>query len=207
MNWRSVETKAAQYFALENGRHCAIYTTKQGQEELIAGLEPVFLKQVHSNIIIDIDADQTRTGDGLVTARGACIGLRVADCLPVYFFSGRRACVIHCGWRGIAQGIAREAKRLLPGFSYALGACIGPCCYEVKHDVRDVFTRDYPDAVRSHGGKYFLDLKAAVIRDLGAGAMIADLDRCTKCHPEHFYSHRLGDSQRNYALVARGETH
>lgn len=205
MNWRLVESNTARYFELTDGDYSAIYTTKQGQDGVAGDLQPVFLKQIHSDIIIDVDTDPARTGDGLTTSAGRCIGVRVADCLPVYLFADERVCIIHCGWRGIKRGIAKKAKKLMADFRYALGACIGPCCYEVQQDVRDLFIDEYPDSIQTIDGAYHLDLRSAVMRDLGAGAMIASLDMCTKCHPEHFYSHRLGDAQRNYALIARRE--
>jgi copper oxidase (laccase) domain-containing protein len=168
--------------------------------------EPVFLKQIHSSIIIDIDVHSERTGDGLISAAKRNIGLKIADCLPVYLFTPEKICIIHCGWRGIIHGIAREAARLLGEFHYALGASIGPCCYEVKHDVVNQFTQDYQNALQQRQGRHYLDLKAAVINDLGAENLLASLDFCTKCHSEYFYSHRRGDCERNYAIIVHNKT-
>ena len=72
---------------------------------------------------------------------------------------------------------------------------------EIKQDVVDRFKQDYAHAILPRDGRYYLDLRAAVVKDLGADTLLGSLDLCTKCHPEYFYSNRRGDIQRNYALV------
>lgn len=87
-------------------------------------------------------------------------------------------------------------------YSYILGACIGNCCYEVGHDITALFKTQYKKAVVFRDNKYYVDLKAAVIEDLGEDGLIGNLDLCTKCHPEYFYSYRRGDkNKRNYAIA------
>ncbi|MBN2621099.1 polyphenol oxidase family protein [candidate division WOR-3 bacterium] len=175
------------------------------QERCVKIYSPTFLKQIHSATIIDLDEDDSRIGDGLLTRDlKKTMGIKVADCLPVYMYNNTAMCIIHCGWRGILGGIARKARRIMRTYRYVLGACIGPECYEVKQDVTGRFTEEYPAAVKEHDGCYFLDLKKAVIQDLGQAALIADLDLCTKCHPEFFFSYRRGDREkRNYAIMSR----
>ncbi len=193
------------YFQFSWGTASAIYSIKNGQDDLIRHFEPIFLKQIHSNIIVDIDVQAERTGDGLVSARKRNIGVKIADCLPVYFFTPEKTCLIHCGWRGIISGIAKEAGSLLKEFHYVLGASIGPCCYEVKQDVVDRFIQSHPNALQQRNNRYYLDLKAAVIDDLGTKNLLGSLDFCTKCHPEYFYSHRRGDRERNYAVITNNQ--
>lgn len=201
MNWQLINVNKVQFFRFIWKEYRALYSTRNGQEHLIRVLDPVFLKQTHSAIIIDVDSVNERTGDGLTASRGKRLGIRIADCLPVYAFTRDRIAVLHCGWRGIIQGIVRKLKKQLKGFHYCLGASIGPCCYEVKQDVVDRFLPDYTPAVLHRDGRYFLDLKAAVVQDLGEDDLLGSLDLCTKCHPEFFYSNRRGDTQRNYALA------
>jgi YfiH family protein len=172
-----------------------------GQDALVKSLNPIFLKQIHSSIIIDVESQAERTGDGLVSSTGNNLGIKVADCLPVYLYSPDRLAIIHCGWRGIIEGITKKAANMLGEFRFLLGASIRPCCYEIGKDVIDLFQKDHADAIIARDGKHYLDLKAAVIKDLGSERLLGSLDLCTKCHPELFYSHRRGDSQRNYALI------
>jgi copper oxidase (laccase) domain-containing protein len=206
MKWRLTSKGQIRYFEFAHGKHSAIYTTKHGQDDLIRDLTPIFSKQIHSKIIVDIDSAEEVTGDGVLSSTSQCIGVKVADCLPVYLFAQGKTCVIHCGWRGIIEGIAKEAKKILHDFHYVLGASIGPCCYEVQHDVAKLFLDNHPNAVRQRSGKYFIDLRVAVTNDLGTEFLIGRLDLCTKCHAEYFYSHRLGDEQRNYALIVNNAT-
>lgn len=201
MSWQLVSQGPSRYFSFMAGAHHALYSTKQEQDALIAVFKPVFLKQTHSSVIIDIDSPGVRAGDGLISRQARCIGIRIADCLPVYLFARDTMCIIHCGWRGITAGIARRAKDLLRRYRYVLGASIGPCCYEVGEDVAARFETHYPGAVTIRGSRYYLDLKSAVTADLGPQNLLGTLDLCTKCHPEYFYSHRRGDEGRNYALI------
>lgn len=204
MNWRLISKNKIRYFEFSWNNRFALYTTKHGQKSLVNTLRPVFLKQTHSAVIVDVDIQKEKTGDGLVSTTGKCLGVKIADCVPVYLFSSdRRICIIHCGWRGIIGGIARKAKDMLGGFHYILGASIGPCCYEVKQDVVNFFKEEYNCAILTRNGKHYIDLKSAIIRDLGTENLIASLNLCTKCHPEFFYSNRNGDTQRNYAIVSQ----
>jgi YfiH family protein len=205
MNWRMSTRGQIRYFQFSWGKTSAIYSIKSGQDDLIRHFDPVFLKQIHSNIIVDVDVQAERTGDGLVSAGKRNIGVKIADCLPVYLFTPEKTCLIHCGWRGITGGIAKEASSLLKKFHYVLGASIGPCCYEVKQDVVDQFIEGHPEALRQRNNRYYLDLKAAVIKDLGPRNLLGSLDFCTKCHPEYFYSHRRGDRERNYAVIINNQ--
>jgi len=202
VNWQLTSRNEIRCFEFVWKSHSALYSTKCGQKSLVHTLRPIFLKQTHSAVIVDVDTQKERTGDGLTSTTGKCLGVKIADCLPVYLFSSGRMCIIHCGWRGILSGIARKAKEMLGSFHYILGASIGPCCYEVKQDVVNLFKKEYSCALRARNGKYYVDLKSAVIRDLGSENLIASLNLCTKCHPELFYSNRNGDTQRNYAILS-----
>jgi copper oxidase (laccase) domain-containing protein len=87
------------------------------------------------------------------------------------------------------KGIVKRAEELMGDYKYCLGASIGPCCYEIKQDVVELFNKKYKNAIIFKNQKYFLDLKTAVIKDLGN-------------HPEYFYSYRRGDDKkRNYAII------
>ncbi|KPL15499.1 hypothetical protein AMJ74_01350 [candidate division WOR_3 bacterium SM1_77] len=201
MNWHLISENEIRYFQFVWDKHTALYSTKIGQDSLIQNLRPVFLKQIHSAIIIDIESHAERIGDGLMSSKQKGLGIKIADCLPVYAFSQNKISILHCGWRGIIGGITKKARNILKDFHYLLGASIGTCCYEIQKDVVDLFKKDYAHAILVRDGKYYLDLKAAVIKDLGSAGLLGSLDLCTKCHPELFYSSRGGDTQRNYALV------
>jgi purine-nucleoside/S-methyl-5'-thioadenosine phosphorylase / adenosine deaminase len=112
----------------------------------------------------------------------------VADCLPVALIAPGRAAMLHCGWRGLAGGIV---ERALEGFEETPAAAIGPgigaCCYEVGEEVLAAFA-DLEGV--AHGR--MLDLRAVARQKLEAGGvrLILDVDLCTSCNPDLFFSHR-----------------
>jgi YfiH family protein len=127
----------------------------------------------------------------------------VADCLPIALSDGDRIAMLHCGWRGLAGGIV---ERALETFEQppaaALGPRIGPCCYEVGDEVLARFG-DVPRAI--HGGT--LDLGEVARSRLAAAGVsrVEDVDLCTSCRPDLFFSHRRdgGVTGRQAGLVWR----
>ncbi|OGC42652.1 hypothetical protein A2Y85_01760 [candidate division WOR-3 bacterium RBG_13_43_14] len=193
------------FYQLEIPGAIMMYSTKKGNALFNRRFKPIFQKQVHSHNITNIDENAPVTGDGLISSRkDVCLGLKVADCLPVFLFNEKKICAIHCGWRGIASGIADQAKRFMIDYQYVLGASIGPCCYEIKPDVEKIFADHDPGTIQKRNGRVFLDLKTAVIGVLGRDKLIADLPWCTKCRNDIFYSYRAGDKEhRNYAVICK----
>jgi hypothetical protein len=209
ISWKLIDDDDTKFFECKSDNKLVLYSTKCNEKRFLERFRPVFLKQIHSDIIIDVDKDSARVGDGLLTQRSnLALGVRIADCLPVYLFNETKICIIHCGWQGIIKGIAKRAKRFMDNYKYVLGASIGPCCYEVKEDIARLFTQQYENAVIRRNRKYFIDLKGAVIEDLGEEKLIASLDFCTKCHPAYFYSYRRGDkNKRDCAIIKYFSTH
>jgi YfiH family protein len=143
-----------------------------------------------------------READAQVTSSPALTPLvLVADCVPVVIAAPGAVAAVHCGWRGIAQGILEKALQALlecdPGApveraAAALGPGIGRCCYEVGEEVRDAFrARGHGEAAITAGR---LDLALAVrgeLERLGlASGGIAACGLCTSCDPGLFFSHR-----------------
>jgi polyphenol oxidase len=112
----------------------------------------------------------------------------VADCLPVALIGRGRAAMLHCGWRPLAAGIVEKA---LATFDEPPAAAIGPgigrCCYEVGEEVLSEFA----DLEGVADGR-MLDLRMVVRRKLEVGGVneIEDVDLCTSCRPDLFFSHR-----------------
>jgi len=160
------------------------------------GLEPVIMRQLHSDIIHRLDEapSEKLEGDALMTnVPGLLPVIRTADCLPVLLVdeANRAVAAVHGGWRGTEKRILEKAVRAM-GEAYgsrpgemlaALGPCIGAACYEVGPEVRDGFLRaGFPETLFALRGrlpgidapllkpKYLLDLRAAnawLLRDLG----------------------------------------
>ena len=56
--------------------------------------------------------------------------------------SRRASRCVHCGWRGLEQGIVARGAAAVGATAAAIGPGIGPCCYEV--DESDLWSRDGP---------------------------------------------------------------
>jgi hypothetical protein len=99
--------------------------------------------------------------------------------------------MLHCGWRGLAGGIVERAvERFEERPAAVVGPGIGRCCYEVGPEVLEAF--EDLDGVAD--GR-MLDLRAVARRKLEAAGVdeIDDVDLCTSCRPDLFFSHRRDD--------------
>jgi len=133
------------------------------------------------------------------------VGLLIlgADCLPVALAGPGRVAMLHCGWRGLAAGIVERAvARFAEPPAAAIGPGIGRCCYAVGPEVLVAF-QDL-DGVAS--GR-MLDLRAVARKRLEASGVspIEDVDLCTSCRSDLFFSHRRdsGNTGRQGGIVWR----
>ena len=130
------------------------------------------------------------------TATGVGLLVLVADCLPVALSGGGRVTMLHCGWRGLADGLV---ERALGAFEEPPAAAIGPgiggCCYGVGPEVLERLA-----ALDGVADGPMLDLRAVARRRLEAGGVerIEEVDLCTSCRPDLFFSHR-----RDHGLTGR----
>ena len=139
---------------------------------------------------------------------GVPILLRFADCAPILLYDpARHACaVVHSGWRGTVAGAVPAAIHAL-GQAFGsrpqdlvagIGPCIGPCCYEVGHDVvdavRSVFHRAEELLPRNGGDRRHFDLWTANLRWLAESGVqrVEVAEVCTACHMDEFFSYRGG---------------
>ena len=115
----------------------------------------VGLRQIHSANIHIIESvndipDGDKEGDGLITTvRNLTIGVRTADCYPVFIMDERReiAGVLHAGWRGSYKGIVKKGISILldkfgsskEDIRVAFGPGICGKCYTVGRDMLDYF--------------------------------------------------------------------
>lgn len=186
----------------------------------------VTLKQTHSTTVLPIMYEHTPAelfeGDACFTGPdGPALGIKVADCLPVYLFAADGSCrgIAHCGWRGTAGRIAEKLCRIvarrfslsLTDLVFSLGPCICSRCYNVGDDVREQIVAAHPLADRllvptpgTTRPTWQLDLRAAnrwLLREMGLRE-IAGLDLCTRENPDLFYSVRRNRrTGRNLAFI------
>jgi YfiH family protein len=135
---------------------------------------------------LKVDGHLTRT-PGIATL------VLVADCLPVAIAGDGAVAMLHCGWRGLADGlIAKAATRMSAdadgsASAAAVGPGIGHCCYEVGDEVLEAFA-GYEGVADGR----MLNLRAIAEQQLRAAGIerVEHVDYCTSCHPELFFSHR-----------------
>lgn len=110
----------------------------------------------------------------------------------------------HAGWRGAACGIVYKTVRRMqelfgtdPGdLRAAIGAAIGPCCFETDADVPQALEAalgaEAEPYITRRGPKWHVDLKGVNARWLEkAGVRQIDVSPdCTACHPDLYWSHR-----------------
>ncbi|MGH9739109.1 MAG: peptidoglycan editing factor PgeF [Candidatus Acidiferrales bacterium] len=125
-------------------------------------LQPIALRQIHSDIPHRIDAPLPQSkgapqGDALFTREpGFLLAVQTADCIPILLADARQRAVaaVHAGWRGTLRRIAAKTLGRMqmefgtkPGdVIAALGPGIGRCCYEVGEDVAREFNAQFPNA-------------------------------------------------------------
>lgn len=167
-----------------------------------AGLDAqsvVMARQVHGDLILRHESSEPDgpwvrgaipdvEADGHITeTSGLGLAVITADCLPIAIKGERGLALVHCGWRGLADGLARKAADLVMGEMAAIGPGIGPCCFEVGDEVAERFV-DYPGAL--DGGRLDLVQIARVQLQLAGVTATESTGLCTYCQDEDFFSHR-----------------
>lgn len=181
----------------------------------------VWCDQVHGDTVATVtrdDAGRTYAAtDGLVTTdTGTPLAVLAADCVPVLLADRRRGIVAaaHVGRRGLVAGIVEVAVGTMLDLGAhrddlvgAVGACIGPCCYEVGDDVAAEVTSALPvTKATTRSGATALDLPGGVRHVLAVEgvATVTTVGGCTAHQPGLFFSHRRdGTTGRQAAIVWR----
>jgi YfiH family protein len=187
-----------------------------------AGWPIIKLKQVHSNIVVDVHdtsaSGEAVEGDAAITdLPGVILGVQTADCVPILITDreARAVAAVHAGWRGTAAGIAEATvERLIEKFEIdprnlvaAIGPHIGPCCYEVGEDVAGQI--DPPAIVRMpQFSKPHIDLAAANFAQLVRSGIpelrIEISSLCTRCRDDLFHSFRRDGKKMGHMLSVIG---
>ena len=175
--------------------------------EATDGRPAAWVRQVAGDTVVRVsEPGLAGAADALISAEpDLCLSVAVADCVPVALVGEREIGMVHSGWRGTLAGVSGRAARELGGSG--IRAYIGPsirrCCYEVSEDLAAEFAAEFGGEVVS--GRY-LSLQDAIRSDLeAAGVGVHDLELCSGCRPDLFYSHRMQKplTGRNLASIVR----
>ncbi|XP_005409130.1 PREDICTED: laccase domain-containing protein 1 [Chinchilla lanigera] len=146
--------------------------------------------------------------DGITTnQRGVTIAALGADCIPIVFADPvKKACgVAHSGWKGTLLGVAMATVNAmtseygcsLEDIIVVLGPSVGPCCFTLPRESASAFHNLHPTCVRLFDSPHpYIDIRKATRILLEQGGILPeniqdqnqDLNLCTSCHPEKFFS-------------------
>jgi YfiH family protein len=175
--------------------------------EAMDGRPAAWVRQVAGDEVVRVsEPGLAGKADALITAESdLCLSVAVADCVPVALVGEREIGIVHSGWRGTLAGVSGKAAREFEGSGVRayIGPSIRRCCYEVSEDLAEKFAEVFGSDVVS--GRY-LSLQEAISVELrAAGVEVHDLELCTGCMPELFYSHRKQkpSTGRNLASIVR----
>lgn len=180
----------------------------------------VLTKQVHGSKVCVVDKRHAGMGilrqrtfdecDGLITSdKNVALVTFHADCVPVYLYDSNKEVIglVHSGWRSTLQKISSNAVGIMKDtfdcksedIFAVIGPCIHKCCFEVGTEVYEKFFDAFPECTASFsnkGDKWYIDLvdiiKKTLLDEGIRNSHIRDVNRCTVCEKEYFFSHRGG---------------
>ena len=175
-----------------------------------AGAEHIALgRQVHG---VDLQEWTAHPGPGdppevdghLTRERGLGLLVQVADCLPVALVSagpGGDAALWLAragGWHHRQARSSASTSRRPPPSAPASGSA-------ATRSARRWPPSSLPSVDRRPRGESHLDLRGIAREQLGEAAAVLEVDLCTSCHPELFFSHRRdnGVTGRQAGVVVR----
>ena len=164
--------------------------------------------------------DEVAGTDALITRTpGLVLAVMLADCAPLVLYDPATPAVgvVHAGWAGTVQHVAREAVEAMArsygtdpaSLVVAIGPSIGPGSYEVGSDVAERALAEFPgrEVVRPRGdGKWLFDLWESNIADLESAGVrrenveLAGID--TYVSTDRIFSHRRGHPTGRFMAVA-----
>ncbi|XP_008852895.1 laccase domain-containing protein 1 [Nannospalax galili] len=167
------------------------------------------IKTDHANDVWIMGKKEPESYDGIITnKRGVTIAALGADCIPIVFADPvKKACgVAHSGWKGTLLGVAMATVNAmiteygcrLEDIVVVLGPSIGPCCFTLPRESAHSFHNLHPECIRlSDSPSPYVDIRKATRILLEQGGILPqniqdqnqDLNLCTSCHPDKFFSH------------------
>ena len=164
--------------------------------------EPVWLNQIHSNLVIDAaKSEATQQADASYTTEpGIVCTVMTADCLPLLVCDTEGTCIaaIHAGWRGLLAGVILNTIKALQKQNVMvwLGPAIGPACFEVGVEVRDAFVNksaSFISAFKEQNNDRWLaniyQLARTELLSVGIDSVYGG-NFCTVTEQARFYSYR-----------------
>jgi copper oxidase (laccase) domain-containing protein len=166
--------------------------------------ETLKLKQIHSDIVVD-EAEYVEdiSGDAIIGQNQIPKTILTADCVPIVLLSKDRHCIVHAGWRGLAQPILNNKKILEMN---PLFAFIGPHIRKTSYEVTSEFLGNFPDhlhAFSTLNELIFFDMSLVVKDQLKKSFPHITIEDCELCtfKETKFHSYRRDQTnKRNWNI-------
>ncbi len=161
------------------------------------------LRQMHGAVVHRVErAGCAGEGDALWTTRADVpVVVFTADCFGVILQAKNAVGVAHAGWRGVVAGVVTKLKQEMTNEGHlpllaAIGAGIGPCCFEVGEEVAAAFPGN--TAVTTWG-TVSVNLRSAIDDQLD-GIETWTAENCT-LHDPGWFSHRRDETRSRLAAI------
>lgn len=167
----------------------------------------VFAEQIHGGKVAVVKNDKNKLikgVDGLITGKPLVLGIRTADCLPIFFFEPERKVIaaIHAGWKGLYKGIINHTVNAMIklgvnpiNIKAAIGPHIQVCCYKVPAERLKKFPMTN-SSDRSYLSSGYLNLgKIALVQLAELGIVKSNVEIsgiCTSCDRNYWSFRRDG---------------
>ncbi|MFO1258627.1 MAG: peptidoglycan editing factor PgeF [Gammaproteobacteria bacterium] len=209
-----VTTSVAGNLGLHVGDDPKIVQANRQQLQAELHCPPIaWLHQTHSNRVVNLSETSDRDADGaFLSGTGLTAVVMTADCLPVLLCdeAGQALAAIHCGWRGLSQGILEGAVQRFAVQPQSIIVWFGPAIsapyYEVDDVVREAFPEDKKDTacfVPNERGRWqasLVELAKSRLRRLGVSRIYGG-ERCTFSESESFFSYRRAPKTGRFATL------
>lgn len=177
-----------------------------------------FLRQTHSDIIIDYNGTITE-GDSIITNnKDVALLVFTADCVPILLWDKEKDVIaaVHSGWKGTEKNIlGKTIDKMVKDYNCKIEnifSFIGPhiqkCCYEVSEELIQLFKKNHLNKDVSINEGRYLDLNAcilAILNDKGIQEEhIYNTNICTCCDSEvgfHSYRREQENSGRIISVI------
>ena len=166
------------------------------------------LKQTHSCLLLPEEICQFGLieGDGFLQAQEKRnpLGIKTADCLPIFILGKNGFSFLHAGWRGLANGIITQGaiQQLDPIYAY-IGPSIRQNAFEVTEEFYQHFS-SYPHRFSRKDGKHYFDLQNAardMLKRLNPKMDIEDSGICTYDNRDFNSFRRDKNQERNWNIL------
>lgn len=175
---------------------------------------PAWLKQVHGNRVVRLEATSRRLADAAITAvPGKVCVVMVADCVPILLSAadGSEVAAVHAGWRGLDNRVISSTVDQFRASGSAIHAWIGPhisaAAYVVSADLKRRFCdldAGYASCFQHTSRGITMDLGEIARRQLKCCGIrhISSSEHCVHTHSDLYFSYRRdGESGRMAALI------